>query len=154
MKRYILFFLCLIVLAGCGADGGSAPPGSSISMTSPASVTNSNTDVQTESQILKVTVTDSEGDGVRHAKISIKFVFTSLPDQNIISDFPSVVTLCDGTRINNPVDRETDDWGVYNLCISYQTGGKDQEGNGGLSYTGEISVLTGDLVATASLSVN
>lgn len=148
MKKYILLLLCLIALSGCGAGGGSAPPGSTITIATPDTVTNTNPTIEQGNQSLQIIVKDSNGNGVKNAKISIKFVYTTTPDQNIISDLSSIVTLCDGTYIvNTVVDRETDDWGGYNLCISYQNGG-------GLSYSGTINVYSGDQVATATFIVS
>ena len=147
MKNYIMLLLCVIVLSGCGARGGSAPPGSTIAIATPAAVINANPDFRADSQTLPITIKSATATGVGNASVSIEFVFTTLPDQNLISDLSSIVTLCDGTHIlNTPVEMTTDDWGVYNLCILYQDGG-------GLNYIGNINVFSGDQTVTTTLTV-
>ncbi len=146
MKNYIMILLCLIACSGCGARGGSAPPGSTISITSPATVTNSNQDFRADSQTLTITIKNTTG-GIGNASFTVNFVFTSPPDTNLISDLSSIVTLCDGTRLlNTSFEAKTDDWGVYQLCILYQDGG-------GLTYTGDINVFSGDQTAQTTLQV-
>ncbi len=147
MKNYILLLSCLFLFLGCGARGGSAPPGSTITISTPSGTTNPNTDFRTDSETLVITVKDSKGNGVENARLLIDFLFTNPPDQNIISDLSGIVTLCDGTHfLNSPVDKKTDSRGVYLLCIMYQDGG-------GLKYSGRISVVSGDQSATADLAV-
>ncbi len=146
MKNYIMILLCLIACSGCGARGGSAPPGSTISISSPLSVTNSNQDFRADSQTLTIQIKSGTG-GVGNASFTVNFVYTTPPDTNLISDLSSVVTLCDGTRLlNTSFEAKTDDWGVYQLCILYQDGG-------GLKYTGDINVYSGDQTAQAVLTV-
>ena len=146
MKSYIMLLLSVVVLAGCGARGGSAPPGSTITIVQPTSVTNTNPDFRADSQTLPITI-KAAGVGVGNASIQINFVFTAPPDQNLISDLSSIVTLCDGTHIlNTSVEKKTDDLGVYDLCILYQDGG-------GLNYAGNINIFSGDQTATAALTV-
>lgn len=146
MKKHIMLLLCLIALSSCGARGGSAPPGSTITIAAPVAVTNPNIDFRPDSQTLPVTI-KSGSIGVGNASFQINFVFTKPPDQNLISDLSSIVTLCDGTRIlNTSVEKKTDDWGMYQLCILYQDGG-------GLKYTGNINIFSGDQTATTTLTV-
>lgn len=147
MKRYLILLVCLVAVAGCGAGGGSVPPGSSINLTDLVSVTNDNPDVRTDSQTTQITVKDLDGNGVINGKLAIKFVFTEFPSASIIADPSTAITMCDGTRIvNTTVEKETDDFGVYYLCLMYKNGG-------GLSYSGEVQVYSGDQLATTSLSV-
>lgn len=156
MKSYIMPLLCVIVLAGCGAKGGSAPPGSVIAIGSFDSVTNTNTTKQRDSQTVQVTI-KSGSVGVNNASIFISFNYTAPPvktvtnpDGSTTTTFPdpaSVVTLCGGGQIvNATVEAKTDDWGVYYLCLEYDNGG-------GLAYEGNIKVLSGDQSATTALSV-
>ncbi len=146
MKNYIMLLLCVIACSSCGARGGSAPPGSTISISSPATVTNTNPDFRADSQTLTVTI-KSGSSGVGNASFNVNFVFTKPPDDNLISDLSSVVTLCDGTRLlNTSFEAKTDDWGVYQLCILYQDGG-------GLKYAGAINVYSGDQTAQTTLQV-
>lgn len=141
-----MLFLCVIVLSGCGARGGSAPPGSTITIAAPLPVTNANPDFRTDSQTLPITIKSGTA-GVVNASIQINFVFTTPPDQKLISDLSSIVTLCDGTHIlNTSVEKKTDDRGVYYLCILYQDGG-------GLNYVGNINVFSGDQTVSTALTV-
>ncbi|MFI5293915.1 MAG: hypothetical protein ACHQ0Y_02695 [Thermodesulfovibrionales bacterium] len=156
MKNHIMLLLCVIVLSGCGARGGSAPPGSTITIGSFDSVTNANTTKQRDSQTVQVII-KSGGNGVNNANIDISFDYTSPPvktvtnpDGSTTRTFPdpaSVVTLCGGAQIlNATVQAKTDDWGVYYLCIEYDNGG-------GLAYAGNVKVLSGDQSVSTALTV-
>jgi hypothetical protein len=147
MKKYILLLLCVLLFSGCGARGGSAPPGSSITIGSFDGVTDTNTAKQLNSETVQVVVTDSKGNGVNNAKIDISFNYTTSPDKTIAGDITSIVTLCGGTQIvNSTVEAKTDDWGVYYLCLEYQSGG-------GLVYAGNVKVASGDQSVSTGLAV-
>lgn len=147
MRNFILLILGVFILSGCGARGGSAPPGSSIAIGTFDGVTDTNTTKQLNSETVQVTVTDSSGDGVNNAKLDISFNYTAMPDKTIAPDITNLVTLCGGAQIvNSTVEVKTDDWGVYYLCVEYQSGG-------GLVYEGNIKVTSGDQSASTGLSV-
>ena len=148
MKNYIMLLLCVIVLSGCGARGGSAPPGSTISIVgSFDGVTNANTTKQRDSQTVQVVIQSSSGVGVNNAKIDISFDYTIKPDQTLAPDITSLVTLCGGAQIvNATVEAKTDDWGVYYLCLEYENGG-------GLGYAGNVRITSGDQSASTALTV-
>ncbi len=147
MKNYILLLSCLFLFLGCGARGGSAPPGSTITIGSFDGVTDTNTTRQLNSETVQVVVKDSKGNGVNNAKIDISFNYTAMPDKTIATDITSLVTLCGGTQIvNSTFEAKTDDWGVYYLCIEYQSGG-------GLAYAGNVKVTSGDQTVSTSLAV-
>jgi hypothetical protein len=55
--------------------------------------------------------------------------------------------MCGGsTIVNSTFSAKTDDWGVYYLCLEYDNGG-------GLAYTGNVKVTSGDQSASTGLSV-
>ncbi len=146
MKNYIMMLLCAVVLLGCGARGGSAPPGSTLAIGSFDGVANANTTIQRDSQTVQVTVKSGSA-GVNNASINISFDYTTMPDRTIAPDIAKLVTLCGGGQIvNTTVGAKTDDWGVFYLCLEYEDGG-------GLAYAGNIKVTSGDQSVSTALSV-
>src|ERR1700690_4260512 len=92
MKNYIMLLLCVIALSGCGARGGSAPPGSTITIGSFDSVTNANTTKQRDSQTVQVVIQSSGSVGVSNAKIDISFDYTSPPVKTVTNPDGSTTT--------------------------------------------------------------
>lgn len=133
--------LFTVFLWGCGAGGGSAPPGSTITINpSSMSVTDDSTTARWFTVFFTITVKDSNGNPINDAKISILYPW-AVPNLD-------VVRLYDGsTAKNSPFDAYTDEFGVYTLRFDYQSGG-------GLEYTGDLEVRSGDVYATASVDVS
>jgi len=156
MKRVISMVICLsalLVFCGCSGSGSGAPSGAVMTLTpsdKPITVESASSTIETASQTFQVSVKDSKATnapGVRDVTFSISFGFANPPDTNILSDATSAVTLCDGTRIiGTPVERMTDGEGNYNLCIMYKAGG-------GLTYSGNLVVSSGDQSPSVSLEV-
>lgn len=142
MKKYILLLLCLIALlfSGCGAGGGSAPPGSTITI-NPSSMTYTVTDGNWWTQYYTITVEDSTGNPINGAKITITYTWAT-------ASFSNCVQLYNGsTKVYSPFDAETDEFGVYNLRFDFY--GSDTCAN-----KGDIEVRSGDAFVTASFSLN
>jgi hypothetical protein len=141
-KILILTICCLalsLILCGCG--GGSAPPGSAITVNpSSNTVTDGSTDVSTQTLFYTISLVDAAGKPLGHTRISISFIWANPNTFN-------VVQLFDGTTPKkSPFDAETDDFGVYILRLDFQSGG-------GLKYTGNIEVRSGASVGSSTLNV-
>lgn len=161
MKRTHLLFcivyclLSTVFLWGCGAGGGGAPPGSTITADlERPSVTGSATTRETDQQNLTITVTDPSGGKVKDAEVQITVGFTTSPAE----DPSTVLTLCGGAPLfnsdggrsaNNPITMETGAFGVVDPkpCFQFQKGG-------GLSYTAVFTVHMGSETAQTTLTVN
>jgi hypothetical protein len=146
MKKYLgllLLLLFLISFSGCG-DPVSAPPGSTITI-NPSSATIDDATISPSwyTQYFTITVKDSAGTLLGNIKITISYAWTVIPD---VPDSSGVVQLYKGTDlVNSPFDAETDDFGIYNLRMDYQSGGLD--------YKGNLEVRSGSAFGKASFEV-
>ncbi|MBM4136572.1 MAG: hypothetical protein FJ241_07045 [Nitrospira sp.] len=141
MKKYLgllLLFLFLIPFSGCG-ESVSAPPGAKVKI-NPSEVTITDTGaIDTHTQFFSISVTDANDIPLGNIKITISYPW-AVPDSS------GVVQLYNGsTPVNSPFDTETDDFGIYNLRMDYQSGGLD--------YKGDLEVRSGTAYGKASFEV-
>ena len=171
MKKFFSLIICLsfiLVLGGCSGSGSDAPEGSTLSITPSDTLTveSASSVIESANQVFLITARDvppvappptpttttaaattPSGPGIRNVTFSITFEYSNPPDQSILPDMASAVTLCDGTRIiNKTVDKMTDNDGNYSLCISYKAGG-------GLVYSGALRVTSGDQSPSVKIDV-
>jgi hypothetical protein len=132
-------------LAGCGkSESVTVPQGSAITF-NPAEFTVTDGSIQTTwfTRPLTITVLDENGNPLNKAKINIYFPF-ALPNT------PAYVQLYDGSLakpMNVPFDTYTDDFGVCNLIVGFQSGG-------GLEYTGDLEARSGTAFAQIKITIN
>lgn len=132
MKKYILLLLTVLLFSGCGAGGGSAPPGSTVTAAFDQPTTINF--VGNNQRDLTIKVTDPDANVVVNARVVVTAQFSS--SQNI--DPSTLVFFCgtseplfnsDGSRSSfNPfTPAETNDFGVISPkpCINFV---KDAEG--------------------------
>lgn len=156
--RYTIIFLIPIVLlfTGCGTDIDSptgeiiAPPGSMI-VINPESY-----EIKDGSLLplphyttFSISVINPEGQPIGKVRLKISYQWAT-------PDISGVVQLYDGfcsdnypptnPPKNSPMDAVTDDYGVYYLCVGYQSGG-------GLEYYADIQVYSGTVYGSAELKV-
>jgi len=155
MKKLVLMLLLLALVAGCGGSGDLSAPQGAVILLTPSSkdknieITSTSTVQKSVVQLYQIAVKDSDlagAKGVRDTIFNITFELTNVPG-TITTDFTSLVTLCDGSRIiNTTAERQTDNQGIYNLCVVFTTGG-------GLNYTGNLRVLSGASSASTTIDV-
>ncbi len=157
MKKYLFMMLCLIVFSGCGANGGSPPPGTPVAVTlenpgpsNPGPFSSGNTqNLQVTVGTVSVPVTD--------AKVTLTGAFTVAPTEAMLTDnglnLSDVVKLCDGTPLVDNSGGEsqitlptTNDLGQSSACIQFADGG-------GLAYTFQFTAYSGSGSSTATLAV-
>lgn len=156
MRRLILLFLLLAVVAGCGGGGDLAAPSGAVMTFTPTSKEGAPIEITSTSpvqksvvQLYQLSVRDSSlagAKGVRDTIFNVTFELTTVPG-TATADLASLVTLCDGSAIiNATAERQTDNQGNYNLCVVYKVGG-------GLGYAGNLRALSGSSSATTSIKV-
>jgi hypothetical protein len=154
MKKYILFFLTILVFSGCGAGHGPAPFGSTaIFNPSSISVTGNAVDpVGFAPAIITATVKDANGKELYNARLHFIFSFSTSPSETVLSDngltLMDLVTLNDGTTLVNEYLQDTNTSGNAVLNMRILAGG-------GLAYSGNLLVYdsAGKLLATAVITV-
>jgi len=155
MRRLILLFL-LMVVAGCGGGGSLAAPSGAVMTITPASkegapikITSSSALQKSIVQLYQLSVKDSSAagaKGVRDTIFDVTFELSNVPGTGT-ADLASLVTMCDGSAIiNTTAEKQTDNQGIYNLCIVFKVGG-------GLNYTGNLRVLSGASSASTTIDV-
>lgn len=145
MKKYILLLLCLIALSGCGAGGGSAPPGSTITIQpSSVDVEYAGTDFEHYQDFI-INLKDSEGTPIYDGKITISYIWAT-------PNYANCVRFVD---LNNPsfspFDVYTDRFGNYYLRVYFA--GTTPDG-ATCSHKGDLGLISGDAYTTATISVN
>jgi hypothetical protein len=141
MKKYLLMMLCLVVFSGCGANGGSAPPSSTLSIQPSAfsEGAGGNTDLTVGSESFTVQALDNNGKPLGKLPISFKITFTTDPSFPVSCNpaltASDIVTLDNGQKIYNTLaNGETQaDTGQYSINLKFLKGC-------GLSYTGSLEV--------------
>jgi hypothetical protein len=157
MKKYFFMLLCLIVFSGCGANGGSPPPGTPVAvLLERPTVTNDGALSPNDRQNLQVTV-GTASVPVIDAKVTLTGGFTVAPTAAMLTaaglNLSDVVKLCDGTPLVDNSGGEsqitlptTNDLGQTSACIQFADGG-------GLAYTFQFTAYSGSGSDTATLAV-
>ncbi len=155
MRRLILLLLLPILVAGCGGGGSLEAPSGAVMTLTPASkdapikITSTSTIQKSVVQLYQLAVKDSSlagAKGVRDTIFDVTFELSNIPG-TATADLASLVTLCDGAPlINTTAERQTDDQGIYNLCVVFKVGG-------GLNYTGNLRVLSGAANASTTIEI-
>ncbi|MBT9169063.1 MAG: hypothetical protein DDT19_02415 [Syntrophomonadaceae bacterium] len=137
--------LLTVFLLGCGgAGGGSAPPGSTITI-NPTSFTLRDERAQYTTQNFIIIVRDSEDNLISRARITISHIYAAPYRRGPDGSF--CVQFYDGsTPVNSPLTVETDVFGVYNLRVDFY--GSD------CSHEGDLDVFSGSAYVASAITVN
>lgn len=158
MRRF--FFLVLIALSfivsGCGTNIDSpsgeitAPPGSKIIINpSKLEVTDGASTRSRHFQSFTISVFSPLNQPIGRVKLKISYLWASPDPYDLVQLYDGY---CSDTYPptnppkNSPFEAVTDDYGVYNLCVGFLSGG-------GLEYKAGLEVHSGTVYNSAELSI-